>query len=154
MACPWIKRTNALVVSRLLILLLVMMCVNCEWIQVPLRTRDPQLEDSFEIEQNRQQTSRISDKLESLAIALRVDSNRTRQMDITLDQSTTRRRNDRPVAVKKDKTRISEPPFSIFGFLRSIRDSFFFKSQGSVKQKVGFLERIRDSIMAGISECN
>lgn len=134
---------------------------------MPLRTRDLEFGDSFPVEL----PARISDKLESLAIALRSDSNRTKQMDMELDRpNTTRRRFERPVedddmdyetSTVKPKRRkdsrvttknISEP-FSIFSFLRSVRDSFFFRSQASVKQKVGFLERIRDNIMAEISAC-
>lgn len=133
---------------------------------MPLRTRDLEFGDSFPVEL----PARISDKLESLAIALRSDSNRTKQMDMELDRpTTTRRRFERPVEDDDDRdyetpklkpkkrkdsrvtTKNISEPFSIFSFLRSVRDSFFFRSQASVKQKVGFLERIRDSIMAEIS---
>lgn len=133
--------------------------VNSEWIQVPLiQTHEKQLD--LALQQEQRIPSSIADKLEELAVSLRSDRNKTKQMDLELDLMTTttsttptppllgkRRRVDTQVT----KTRNTEP-FSIFGFLRSFRDSFFFKSQASVKQKVGFLERIRNNILSEISE--
>lgn len=130
--------------------------VNSEWIQVPLiRNHEKQLDLGLH---EQRIPSSIADKLEELAVSLRMDRNRTKQMDLELDLVTTtttttpnpplkRRRVDTQVT----KTRNTEP-FSIFGFLRSFRDSFFFKSHASVKQKVGFLERIRNNILSEISE--
>lgn len=122
-----------------------------EWIKVPLKSREPDF-SSFE------RDTMISDKMESFSLPLDVDYplevNHTRQMDLRLEKpiSSTRRedgpRKNSPQVTKK---KIVEP-FSIFNFIRKIQKSFFFKSQPSVKEKVGFLERIRDNILSEISK--
>lgn len=138
-----------------LVLCSVVVVGRSDWVKVPLQTRQPQF-DSFE----REAPTLISDKMETFVLPFRVESkNRTKQMDIDLEDSRTIRRKDERItrrpekdsnAAQVTKKRISEP-FSIFGFLRSFRDSFFFKPQASVKEKVGFLERIRNNILSEIS---
>lgn len=138
-----------------LVLCSVVVVGRSDWVKVPLQTRQPQF-DSFE----REAPIVISDKMETFVLPFRVESkNRTKQMDIDLEDSRTIRRKDERIvrrpekdsnAAQVTKKRISEP-FSIFGFLRSFRDSFFFKPQASVKEKVGFLERIRNNILSEIS---
>lgn len=152
-----------LISSWCLLLLQLVIIANCEWIQVPLRTHDKQ----FDLSVEQEIPSRIAGKLEELAISLRVDRNRTKQLDLELDHPVTvttktpraevvtkgskTKKNNRGESTQVINKRISEP-FSIFNFLRSIRDSFF-KPQATVKQKIGFLERIRNNILAEISEC-
>lgn len=145
------------------VFLLLLSVNNCEWIQVPLRTHEPQFDLALA---NGRIPLGVAEKLESLSISLRGgggDRNHTKQLDLDLEQlaspaSTTTTNAPKVTRVRGAKAphpltkkRISEP-FSIFGFLRSIRDSFFFKAQSSVKQKVGFLEQIRDNVLAEISE--
>lgn len=146
--------------QRLLCVVLVVcsVVVASDWIKVPLQTRDPQF-GSFE----RDAPTMISDKMESLVLPFRVEpKNRTKQLDIDLEDSQKIRRTDtRPATdtrkpeknsnrAQVTKKRVLEP-FSIFGFLRSFRDSFFFKRQASVMEKVGFLEQIRNNILGEIS---
>ena len=153
--------------------------VNCDWIKVPVQTHEPNYAtvhrdlppgiadklDSLAV--TLKNVDRDSFHYDHL------DNNGTKQLDLNLDQkgATTEKTPPReeekkpslksgkpnnPEAVTKGpvvdtKRRVAEP-FSIFNFLRSVRDSFFFKPQSSVKQKVGFLERMRDSILSEISE--
>lgn len=136
--------------------------LSCEWVKVPLKTRDPDF-TSFGEERG---SGIVSDKLDlSLEIPFRNSPtrNRTKQMDLELDttsSSSTRRKfelEDRPVAPKPTKKikqvakRRKAEPFNLFTFIRSIRDSFFSKPKASVDDKVGFLQQIRDNILSEIS---
>lgn len=126
--------------------------VHCDWIKVPLREHEP-------LHFDRDIPPRIVDKLESLAVALRAgqQGNHTKQMDLELFPSTsttekvptpTKRATERVVVAKQQ---VAEP-FSIFKLLRNISSSFFGRREVSIKQKVGFLESIRNNILAEISK--